>query len=1121
MKRIRFIALGVLFLWAGYAGIAFADRETSPRWEVDGTNINVIEPSVTDICLSDGVTCALASAGAPTNATYITQTPNGDLSAEQALSALSSGIMRVATTTGVVTSLTDSAGIAANVDDETGTGVMVFNITPSLTTPAIGAATGTSLDLGGTTLFASRQITVDTGGVLDINMGGASGDDFTIDTTSFVVEGDTGNVGIGTTTPTSKLHLPLENDAATPTISFGDGDSGFYEVGDDTIGFSTAANIRFKLSGNGFQGDNATAAQILNEPATSTNPTLVPNRADMDTGIGHAATDSLSLIAGGVEAQRLTETLREIEANATVCETDGGDLRVVTVATHALSVDTAVEFADGTGGVCTNIVAGTDYYVSQVDDANKFNISATRGGGNIAFSDAGTAFTSSELGITLTTYGTAQTILPQSNDPATPSLAFGNGNTGFYEISDDNLRVAFSGAERWDWSANLLSSGAANAAGIQFGASTSINPGLVPDAGDLDTGIGQAAEDQLSLIAGGVEGIRIAEAGSAITSVAINGPITLGANDITTTGSIGRDTDNELNWGTDDSLAFAIGGTTHNIVSISDGAGDNDKLVTQGYVDDNSGTPLTGITEATGNDNTVALGAQALDSLTTGQGLNNTAVGFDAGTAVTSADDNTLMGYQAGDALTTGDNNVAIGSAALGAALTTGNDDDNVAIGYNALLVSNGAQDNVCIGSQACDAVTTADNIVAVGRSALGAATDSTGNTAIGYHALDTLSTGANQNTSLGYDTGQSVTSGDDNTLIGFSAGDAITTGSGNTVIGASADVSAAGAANELAIWTGAGALITGDGDTPEVDIIAALTANTITSDGAVGGTTATFTADPSLTLGADSAADGTAVLYNATNSNTVTIQSGATSGTYALTLPLAVAGAGEFLTDSAGDGVLSWAAAGGGGVPKKIWATIFESLAGGRFINTGSDNGTGIVNNVGLNLSTSATSGGRVEVRGRVGLSTGEGELDSPSFSIFMDLDTKGTDADTYFGFGQPTLAAGGITYTDDHIGFKITWASSGTATLFATQADGATENASSALTTVVAGDELALIAKVNGTSSVDYYWRKNGSALSSATNLTSNMSDSAANMMDWAITNNSNASLSGVRVYSSSYER
>ena len=92
--------------------------------------------------------------GAPSDATYITQTASTALSAEQNLSALSSGIMRVATTTGVVTALTDSAGIAANISDETGTGVEVFSISPTITTPTfvttatIQSGTGISLASG-------------------------------------------------------------------------------------------------------------------------------------------------------------------------------------------------------------------------------------------------------------------------------------------------------------------------------------------------------------------------------------------------------------------------------------------------------------------------------------------------------------------------------------------------------------------------------------------------------------------------------------------------------------------------------------------------------------------------------------------------------------------------------------------------------------------------------------------------------------------------------------------------------------------------------------------------------------------------------------------------------------
>lgn len=113
--------------------------------------------------------------GAPTDATYITQTANGSLSAEQALSALSTGIMRVATTTGVITSLTDSAGIAANISDETGIDALVFANTPTLVTPVLGVATATSINkvtitapatsatltiVDGATLTASASATV-------------------------------------------------------------------------------------------------------------------------------------------------------------------------------------------------------------------------------------------------------------------------------------------------------------------------------------------------------------------------------------------------------------------------------------------------------------------------------------------------------------------------------------------------------------------------------------------------------------------------------------------------------------------------------------------------------------------------------------------------------------------------------------------------------------------------------------------------------------------------------------------------------------------------------------------------------------------------------------------------
>lgn len=59
---------------------------------------------------------APSGSGAPTTATYITQTSDGTLSAEQALSALATGVLKVTTTTGVLTSLGASGAVPLNAD---------------------------------------------------------------------------------------------------------------------------------------------------------------------------------------------------------------------------------------------------------------------------------------------------------------------------------------------------------------------------------------------------------------------------------------------------------------------------------------------------------------------------------------------------------------------------------------------------------------------------------------------------------------------------------------------------------------------------------------------------------------------------------------------------------------------------------------------------------------------------------------------------------------------------------------------------------------------------------------------------------------------------------------------
>ena len=139
---------------------------------------------------SDGATTdLLATGGAPTNATYITQTPNATLTNEQALNALSTGIMQVTTGTGVVSSVTTSAGVAALIGDETGSGALVFGTSPVLGTAdintpdidggnidgtAIGVATPssgsfTTLDASGATTLNGNVTVGDGGDTITIN----------------------------------------------------------------------------------------------------------------------------------------------------------------------------------------------------------------------------------------------------------------------------------------------------------------------------------------------------------------------------------------------------------------------------------------------------------------------------------------------------------------------------------------------------------------------------------------------------------------------------------------------------------------------------------------------------------------------------------------------------------------------------------------------------------------------------------------------------------------------------------------------------------------------------------------------------------------------------------------
>lgn len=139
----------------------------------------------------------------------------------------------------------------------------------------------------------------------DTDGAGADGDVLRVDDGTDDVE-FVGNIGVGITpTTTNNILVPQSNDAVTPTIGFGDADSGFYESADDTLNIATAGAVRWAIGGN-FVANNTLGAGMGTGSSSATVPTIWPRRVNTDTGLGSGQDGQLSLICESTEMGRFT-----------------------------------------------------------------------------------------------------------------------------------------------------------------------------------------------------------------------------------------------------------------------------------------------------------------------------------------------------------------------------------------------------------------------------------------------------------------------------------------------------------------------------------------------------------------------------------------------------------------------------------------------------------------------------------------------------------------------------------------------------------------------------------------------------------------------------------------------
>ncbi len=225
----------------------------------------------------------------------------------------------------------------------------------------------------------------------------------------------------GTPITPSRITLPQINEPLTPTFSFGDGDSGFYEESDDNLSVAIAGVrlARFGPAGFTIRSGQGNGPALMDEVASDINPVLIPDSADIDTGIGHSAANQLALIAGGLRVMNLIEDTFRVQA-----------------------------------------------------------------------------------------------IVPLQNNASFPSIAFGDGDSGFFESVDDTINVSISGISTYGFSSAEFIVNRGSGASLRNATPSATVP-VHTFFGDNDTGMGHRTADIGVLIAGAQNCMEFGEAGAA------------------------------------------------------------------------------------------------------------------------------------------------------------------------------------------------------------------------------------------------------------------------------------------------------------------------------------------------------------------------------------------------------------------------------------------------------------------------------------------------------------------------------------------------------------------------------------------------------------------------------
>ncbi len=626
------------------------------------------------------------------------------------------------------------------------------------------------------------------------------------------------NVGIGTDNPLSALNvigdgnftgdlyaskISLSNTGINePVISFGDGDTGFGErYGDDVLGVFAAGSVRFWFAAGGFYSSDSSGPRLKSAGATSYYPSIEPSRGDIDTGIGWAGEDTLSLVAGGVNGLNINETggiarvgigttdpqntLNVIgDGNFTGNVTFGGDFLRGSEATSGAilnegssSTNPTIVPNQGETGYGLGYGSQSIHLIADSINVAEFNSSSVNITQDMTVQGSLTGVVAGSYGfVNVQSTSTVPTILPNKGETG---YGIGYGSSSVNIIAGDTNILELTSSQITGWkpanftsnvtfgsvSGNFLSGNIVKSGAILNEETSSTNPTIIPNQEETSYGLGYGTSS-LHLIANDENVVEVTD--SEVTfneNVVVDGNVTADNFFGNFTGTMEGNTSTWSRAGTDvfltnsgDSVGIGTDSPSYDL-----------DVVGNINIDNNSAYLYDGFTALRLDKGTDAVYA-------------NTFVGDDAGTLGLTKQ--TAVGYRAGDS-SSGANQVAIGYFA--GSSNTG--EDEVAIGYYAGVANSGAN-QVAIGNQA-GRVNSGVNQLAIGAYA-GFSNTGTYMTSVGNYA-GRLNIG-NYLTSVGQYAGYG-NEGDKLTAVGYYAGQLQT---GDNVIGIGADASKNNTGNQV-----------------------------------------------------------------------------------------------------------------------------------------------------------------------------------------------------------------------------------------------------------------------------------------------------------------------------------